>query len=74
MDFIEGLPKVNGFKVIFVVVDRFSKYDLFVKEVGRLHGYPLLIVSIETRCSLSNFWRELFRSAGCIPSIIGWPN
>lgn len=29
MDFIEGLPKAAGCEVIFVIVDRFSKYALF---------------------------------------------
>lgn len=79
MDFIEGLPKFNGFKVIFVVVDRFSKYrhfltlkhpytaktvaNLFIKEIVRFHGYPKSIVSNRDKVFLSNFWKELFKMA-----------
>ena len=30
MDFIIGFPKVRDFKSVFVVVDRFSKYAVFI--------------------------------------------
>ena len=61
MDFITGLPKVEGKDCIYVVVDRLTKYahlfpmtfdfkasqvaELFFKEFFRLHGLHRNIVS-----------------------------
>ncbi|CAJ2679667.1 unnamed protein product [Trifolium pratense] len=80
MDFIGGLPKVQGVDTIMVVVDRLTKYahflpvkhpytakdiaELFIKEIVRLHGFPSSIVSDRDRVFLSSFWTELFKQAG----------
>lgn len=80
MDFITGLPSSNGNQVIFVVVDRLSKYahfaalksnftsahvaEKFFDTVVKLHGIPSTIVSDRDRVFTSSFWRNLCRLQG----------
>lgn len=80
MDFITGLPKIRGTDTIFVVVDRLSKYahflpvkrpytakgiaETFAKEIVRLHGVPVSIVSDRDPVFVSTFWTELFKLQG----------
>ncbi|WVZ83940.1 hypothetical protein U9M48_031034 [Paspalum notatum var. saurae] len=77
MDFIEGLPKSEGYNAILVVVDRFTKFFHFIaikhpytaqsiariilENVVKLHGFPKSIVSDRDPVFLSHFWKELFR-------------
>jgi len=86
LDFITGLPKSKGFDVVFVVVDRLSKYEhfiplkhpytarkvaeIFAKEIVRLHGIPNSIVSDRDPLFMSLFWQELFRIQGIVLKMI----
>lgn len=77
MDFIDGLPSSHGKTIIFVVVDRLSKYahfmalshpytatrvaQCFLDNVYKLQGLPATIVSDKNKVFLSQFWTSLFK-------------
>ncbi|KAE8687867.1 Detected protein of unknown function [Hibiscus syriacus] len=80
MDFIIGLPKTDGFSSIMVVVDRFSKYAMFIptskvcpameaarlflKHVVKFWGMPKTIISDRDTRFTGRFWTELFKLMG----------
>jgi hypothetical protein len=80
IDFIEGLPKVNGRSVILTVIDRFSKSAhflplghlytvttvarVFFNNIIKLHGVPRLIISDRDPAFTGRFGQELFKLAG----------
>jgi hypothetical protein len=80
MDFITGLPKVQGKDCIYVVVDILTKFahfytipteysavqvaELFFMEVFKLHGLSKSIVNEKDSRFIGTFWRELFRLVG----------
>jgi hypothetical protein len=71
MDHIEGLPPSNGFDAILVVVDRLTKYALFIechstdnaadlatlfmKHIFSKHGVPADIISDCGKLLFRNF-------------------
>ncbi|GKD91102.1 retrotransposable element Tf2, partial [Tanacetum coccineum] len=77
-DLAYSLPSSNEKTVIFVVVNRFSKYahfiplshpftaahvaQVFFDNVYKLHGLPKIIVSDRDKVFLSMFWKELFKA------------
>ena len=77
MDFVEGLPKSDGYSVIMVVVNRFTKYAYFIplrhpftasqvattmdRSVFKTYGIPHLIVSDRDMIFTSKFWGDLFK-------------
>ncbi|RVW24071.1 Transposon Tf2-12 polyprotein [Vitis vinifera] len=80
MDFITGFPKVHDFKSVFVVVDKFSMYVVFIpaldacpaEEAAKLFfsnvvkhfGLPKDIVSDRDALFTGRFWVELFKLLG----------
>ncbi|XP_010484774.1 PREDICTED: uncharacterized protein LOC104763056 [Camelina sativa] len=80
MDFIDGLPRSDGYTTIMVVIDRLTKsahlvplsypYTAktvaakFVEDVVKLHGMPRSIVSDCDPMFVSLFWREFWKLAG----------
>ena len=80
MDFIEGLPRLEGRNAILVVVDRFTKYghfialthpftaqdiaQVFLDHFYKFHGLPAVIVTDRDRIFTSIFWKELFKKLG----------
>lgn len=77
LDFIEGLPKSQGFTNILFVIDKFSKYAhflplahpytaLFVAQayfhnISKLHVLPETIISDRDRVLTSSLWQALFK-------------
>ncbi|KAL6128947.1 hypothetical protein ACLB2K_072300 [Fragaria x ananassa] len=77
MDFVEGLPKSNGFNAIMVIVDHLSKFthfvvvthpfsaadiaDTFLRNIFRLHGMPKCIVSDRDPVFVSKLWIAFFK-------------
>ncbi|CAH9133677.1 unnamed protein product [Cuscuta epithymum] len=80
MDFISGFPKVGGMSTILVIVDRFSKYgvfvaapdscpaevtaELFFKNVVKPFGLPEDIISDRDSRFTGRFWTALFKILG----------
>lgn len=78
MDFIDGLPKSNGFTTILVVVDKLSKFChfmplkhpyttfvvavVFLNNITKLYGIPIKIISDRDPVFLSSFWKELLKA------------
>ncbi|CAN4123906.1 unnamed protein product [Withania somnifera] len=80
MDFITGLPRsFHKFDSIWVIVDRLTKsahflpvktnytneeYALYIKEIVRLHGVPISIISDRGAQFTAKFWKSFQKSLG----------
>ena len=80
MDFVESLPKSHLKSVVFVAVDRLTKYTHFMAfshpytatevanlnlhYVFKLHGMPLTIISDRDPVFTTHFWKELMKLQG----------
>ena len=80
MDFVSGFPRSKRSNtIIWVIVDRLTKSShflplrttkpialakLYIREIVRLHGIPVSIVSDRDSSFTSRFWRALQEAMG----------
>ncbi|XP_071929039.1 uncharacterized protein [Coffea arabica] len=80
MDFIEKLPRSQGYDTILVVIDKLTKFghfimlthpftaknvaQVFLDNIYKIHGLPESIIIDRDRVFTSGFWKELFRMVG----------
>jgi hypothetical protein len=80
MDFITGLPEVDGCNALWVIVDRLTKMahfiacketmgpkdlaDEFLLHVLRAHGLPNSIISDRGSLFTSHFWKQIMTALG----------
>lgn len=85
MDFMSGLPNVDGYDNICVVVDRFTKMahfipckkaidaketaKLFIANVVKLHGLPRSILSDRGPQFESKFWDKFWKHLRVTPTL-----
>lgn len=77
LNFMEGLPKSEGYDVIMLVIDKFTKYahflalahpynvvqvaKMYFNQIYRLHGLPQALISDRDKDFTSSLWQELFK-------------
>jgi transposase InsO family protein len=80
MDFVTGLPPVDGCNALWVIVDRLTKMahfvpcsdtmkprqlaDSFILHIVQTHGLPNSIVSDQGSLFTSKFWIHIMRALG----------
>ena len=85
MDFIVQLPVTHGYNAVLVVVDRFTKYAVFIpcttrttgEETAHLYidrvlshfGIPESIISDRGTQFTSSFWNTFWPAIGCTPTL-----
>uniref|UniRef100_A0AAY4A0C0 Gypsy retrotransposon integrase-like protein 1 n=1 Tax=Denticeps clupeoides TaxID=299321 RepID=A0AAY4A0C0_9TELE len=85
LDFVTGLPPVDGKDTILTIVDRFSKAvhlvalsglpsakttaELLLEHVVRLHGFPTDVVSDRGPQFVAGFWKAFCRLIGATRSL-----
>lgn len=79
MDFIEALPNAEAKSVIWVIVDRMTKYnyfnalkhpytaeslaEIYLSQIYKRCGFPEVIISDRDVAFQSAFWKFLFKQA-----------